>query len=130
MIHDVILPPVEHILKIHEDLIDTYGGAPGVRDAKGVESALSRAEHQVSYADNPSIFDIAAYVAQGISQNHPFVDGNKRVAFDTTYTILAINGYNLDVSEHKAFEVTMAMVTKEISVEEYSAWLADNSFEE
>lgn len=77
------------ILAIHEDQVERYGGAHGVRDPGALESALFRP--QTGYYDD--VIAEAAALWESLSQNHPFVDGNKRTAFAAVYTFLAINGF-------------------------------------
>lgn len=76
------------VLAMHEDQIERYGGARGVRDHGLLESALYRPQTGY-YAD---LIEEAAALWESMAQNHPFIDGNKRTAFAATYTFLAING--------------------------------------
>jgi death on curing protein len=76
------------VLAIHRDLIERYGGSVGVRDPGLLEAALFRPQTGY-YAD---LIAEAAALWESLSQNHPFVDGNKRVGFAATYAFLAING--------------------------------------
>src|SRR6201993_2874860 len=79
---------------IHEDQIDRYGGAAGMRDRGLLEAALYRPQTGY-YAD---LIEEAAALWESLAQNHPFIDGNKRTAFAVTYTFLAINGARLTAS--------------------------------
>lgn len=74
-------------LAIHANLIERYGGLPGVRDLGLLEAALFRPQTGY-YAD---LIAEAAALWESMAQNHPFVDGNKRTAFAVTWTFLAIN---------------------------------------
>jgi death-on-curing protein len=87
------LTPAE-VLAIHADQIERYGGTHGVRDPGLLESALFRPQTGY-YAD---LVEQAAALWESLSQNHPFLDGNKRTAFAVTYTFLAINGAELTAS--------------------------------
>ncbi len=79
---------VIEVLAIHDDQIARYGGAPGIRDRGLLEAALFRPQTGY-YAD---VIEEAAALWESLSQNHPFIDGNKRTAFATAYTFLVING--------------------------------------
>jgi len=79
---------VTEVLEIHADQIDTFGGADGIRDPGLIEAALYRP--QTGYYDDE--IEQAAALWESFAMNHPFVDGNKRVAFAVTETFLAING--------------------------------------
>ena len=72
------------VLAIHNDQIERYGGSHGVRDPGLLEAALFRPQTGY-YAD---LIEEAAALWESLSQNHPFIDGNKRTAFAATYTFL------------------------------------------
>lgn len=85
------------VLSIHKILIQKYGGMDGVRDMGALEAALFRP--QTGYYED--IIEEAAALWESLSQNHPFLDGNKRVALAVTYTFLTLNGHKpkIDVNE-------------------------------
>lgn len=89
------------VLAIHADQIERYGGTYGVRDPGLLEAALFRPQTGY-YAD---LIDEAAALWESLSQNHPFLDGNKRTAFAVAYTFMAINGARLTAgaAETEAF---------------------------
>ena len=82
---------IVEVLAIHEDQIERYGGAHGVRDIGLLEAALYR-PHAGYYRD---LIEEAAALWESLAQNHAFVDGNKRVAFAVTYTFLAVHGLKI-----------------------------------
>jgi death-on-curing protein len=87
------------LLAIHDDQIERYGGAAGVRDFGLLEAALFRAQTG-HYAD---LIAEAAALWESLSQNHPFIDGNKRAAFAATFTFLAINGARITADADQTF---------------------------
>lgn len=87
-------PTLNEVLAIHELLVERYGGAGGVRDLGAVEAALFRPQSGY-YAD---IIEEAAALTESLLINHPFVDGNKRVAFAVCYVFLEINGFSLNAN--------------------------------
>ena len=87
------------VLAIHADQIQRYGGSEGIRDAGLLEAALYRPQTGY-YAD---LVEEAAALWESLAQNHPFVDGNKRVAFAATYTFLAINGVRMTAGAEEAY---------------------------
>jgi len=89
---------LEEALEIHRRLIETFGGPGGVRDLGLLESALFRARSG-HYAD---LAQMAAALFESLLMNHPFVDGNKRVAFFATDVFLRLNGWKLEVDAHAA----------------------------
>lgn len=87
------------VLAIHDDQIARYGGTPGIRDPGLLEAALFRPQTGY-YAD---LIEEAAALWESLGQNHPFIDGNKRVAFAATVTFLAINGVRLTAGPDETF---------------------------
>jgi len=82
---------VADVLGMHTVLMQRYGGAPGVRDPGALEAALFRP--QTGYYDD--IVAEAAALMESLAINHPFVDGNKRIAFAAADVFLRINGWRL-----------------------------------
>jgi death-on-curing protein len=87
------------VLAIHADQIEKYGGASGIRDYGLLESALYRP--QTGYY--AGLLEEAAALWESLSQNHAFVDGNKRTAFAAAYTLLAINGARLTAGAEETY---------------------------
>jgi death-on-curing protein len=110
-------------LAIHADQIERYGGLAGVRDQGLLEAALFRP--QTGYY--PNLIEEAAALWESLSQNHPFVDGNKRTAFAITYTFLAINGARItaSTSESETFLLNL-YVTGTFDFARLSRWLREN----
>src|SRR5437870_4279882 len=82
---------VGEVLQIHLRLINDYGGTQGIR-AKGLlESAVFRP--QIGYYN--SIAEEAAALMESMANNHPFLDGNKRVAYDAAHTFLLVNRFTI-----------------------------------
>jgi len=90
---------VAEVLAIHTDQIERYGGSHGVRDPGMLEASLYRPQTGY-YAD---LIEEAAALWESLSQNHAFIDGNKRTAFAATYTLLAINGARLTASAEDTY---------------------------
>ena len=90
---------VADALALHAILIRTYGGTDGVRDMGALESALFRPQTGY-YAD---LVGEATALLESLTMNHPFLDGNKRVAFAVTDTFLRINGYRIDLSSQQIY---------------------------
>jgi death-on-curing protein len=89
---------LDEVLALHERLIDRFGGSPGLRDRGLLESALYRPRTGY-YAD---VAEMATALFQSLLMNHPFVDGNKRVAFFATDVFLRLNGWRLEVDAKEA----------------------------
>ena len=115
------------VIAMHSEQIAEHGGSLGIRDASLLSSALASPQHQTAYGE-PSVFDLAAAYAFGIIQNHPFVDGNKRVGFLAAYVFLDLNGWELLASEAEAVATVLALARGEMDEAGFSDWLRDNSF--
>ena len=112
------------VLAIHDDQIERYGGTHGVRDAGLLEAALYRP--QTGYYSD--LIEEAAALWESLSQNHPFLDGNKRTAFAATYTFLAINGVQLATNSGEAFTFISSLYeTGTFRFEKLVPWLRENS---
>ncbi len=114
-------------LALHSRLLALYGGAPGVRDAGLLESALARPRHLHAYADNPDLIELAAAYTAGIIHNHPFVDGNKRTGFVVGVLFLEMNGYRLTASEEDATKAVLGLAEGTLDEASFLAWLRANS---
>ena len=87
-------------LAIHDRQLAEHGGATGIRDEGLLESALARPRQLHTYGQpTPDLADLAAATAFGLARNHPFVDGNKRIAFVVTELLLQLNGFELTASD-------------------------------
>jgi death on curing protein len=116
----------ETVLAMHDLLIAEFGGAAGVRDEGLLDSALSRPQNLFAY-ERPSIFDLAASLAFGLIKNHPFLDGNKRVAFTAAVTFLHVNGRHMRATEVDATVRTLALAADDMTEAEYAGWLKAHS---
>ena len=111
-------------LALHDPVLSDFGGAPGLRDRGLLDSALARPQQLHAYA-NPGVAELAAAYATGILRNHPFVDGNKRIAFLLAYVFLARNDLNLTAPEVQATRAVLDLASRSISEEAFAHWLAD-----
>ena len=111
---------LDEVLAIHERVIEDFGGASGVRDLGLLESALYRP--QSGYYED--LVTMAAALFESLLMNHPFVDGNKRVAFFATDVFLRLNGWRLEVDANETFDwLTTLFDTGCCDLEHLSAWI-------
>jgi len=114
---------VAEVLAIHDDLIERYGGAAGLRDLGQLEAALFRPQTGY-YVD---VIAQAAALWESLSQNHAFIDGNKRVAFAAMFAFLAINGVSLMTTSDEAWNFVPALYESgAFRFETLEAWLRQN----
>lgn len=117
---------VDDALLYHEQLIATFGGADGVRDAGLLESALSRPQNIFAY-ESQDMFVLASAYAHGIAKNHPFVDGNKRMAFVVTRMFLGMNQLMFDPPEVDAVVMVEGLASGEVTQELFADWVRKHS---
>lgn len=97
---------VADVLGMHAVLVQRYGGAPGLRDPGALEAALFRP--QTGYYED--IVAEAAALMESLAINHPFVDGNKRIAFAAADVFLRINGWRLQGPPMQLYAEMMQML--------------------
>jgi len=118
-----LYPSFTETIELHTRLIERFGGKAGVRDFGLLESALFRP--QTGYYKSLSLQ--AAALMQSLVQNHPFIDGNKRVAFAATAIFLRMNGYRLKVETDNAeFFLIDKVIKAKVSIEIIADWLEKN----
>ena len=99
---------VEDVLQIHILQLERFGGAEGLRDLKLLESATAQA--QASFNGDylhPSLFDMASAYLYHLVLNHPFVDGNKRVALASALIFLELNGVEITQGTQELYNLTI-----------------------
>lgn len=114
---------LDEVVEIHTVLIERFGGPHGVRDFGLLESALFRPQTGY-YKDLP---EMAAAMFESLIKNHPFVDGNKRVAFFATDVFLRMNGYKLQVEAKSAHQFLMRLFdTDSCDLKHLQPWINKN----
>lgn len=112
------------IRAVHNRQLAEHGGLPGVREPGGLESALARPKQLWSYGEPPpDLAALATAYAGGFVCNHPFVDGNKRVAHVAVRLFLRLNGWDLDASPESKYLAMLGLASSEISEADYAAWI-------
>jgi len=119
-----VFPTLQEILAIHDILIKEFGGAQGVRDEAALLSALMRP--QLGYYE--TLIAEAAALMESLANNHPFVDGNKRVAFFATDTFLRMNGHFINCDHEEAYAYFMGLFeTNRFRFAELETWLEEHT---
>lgn len=114
------------VLAIHDDQIERYGGAHGIRDPGLLEAALYRP--QTGYYED--VLEEAAALWESLAMNHPFVDGNKRVAVAVMITFLAINGYAITQDSMVIYRfIIESLEVGSFSYDRLTTWLRENVVE-
>jgi death-on-curing protein len=117
---------LDAVLIFHEESILEFGGSSGIRDRGAIESALARPQNLFAYGQ-PDLFDLAAAYTAGLSQNHGFVDGNKRTAFLTGVVFLAENGYSVVAEQAEVIAAMLELADHQLDEAGYAQWLRDHT---
>ena len=115
------------IIVIYQQVMSQSGGLAGIRSLAGIESAA--AQPQASFSGNDlheSRAEKAAALAFSLIQNHPFIDGNKRIGHAAMEVFLILNGYEIlaDVDEQE--RMILGVASSAIGRVEFAAWLQDH----
>jgi death on curing protein len=115
---------LEQLLTLHKRVIAQSGGAMGIRNQDGLESAL--AQPRMSYAGQelyPSLIEKVAALGFSLINNHPFVDGNKRIGHAAMEVTLLMNGYEIHADVDTQEAVILAVAASEMNRQDFLTWL-------
>jgi len=118
----------DEVILIHERILDRFGGAGGLRDWGSPDSAVNRLRASFDEKDlYPDIFTKAAALGHSLILNHPFVDGNKRTAWEAMHTFIEENEYSLQAEHDEIIELMLKIEDKSLGVNQIASWLQDHS---
>jgi death-on-curing protein len=113
------------VLYIHESVLAQTGGLTGIRDLAALESAISQPKASVGGADAyPTLVGKASALAYSLCSNHPFIDGNKRVAHAAMETFVVLNGYEIQAPVKEQERVMLGVAAGAVGRTELGAWLS------
>ena len=119
-----LYPSLDEVLSAHERLLVLFGGTQGIRDRGALEAALARPQSGY-YRD---VIEQAAALLESLSQNHPFVDGNKRAAIAVTAAFLRINGFRLEFDDIEAYHFLIQLYeSNQFRWERLEPWLREHA---
>lgn len=104
-----------------EQIAEHGGGGDALRDKGLFESAMARPQQLAHYGD-PDAAALAAAYAYGLARNHPFIDGNKRIAAVVSETFLLLNGYILGATDAELVVAFLDLAAGSLSEEELADW--------
>jgi death-on-curing protein len=111
------------VILLHSESLSEHGGSGGVRDEALLDSALARQLNRFLYDAKADLAQLAAAYGFGLAHNHPFVDGNKRVAFVVAGLFLLLNGYTLVSDRMDEIQTMFNLAAGKISEDEFADWL-------
>lgn len=115
------------VIAVHSMALAEHGGESGIRDQGLLSSALNRPRDKWTYAPDCTLYDIAAGYSYGLAKNHPFLDGNQRVAFLCGALFLELNNIILQAIEADAALVFERLAAGKLTESELSIWFAENT---
>lgn len=108
---------------VHVDMVRSHGGMPGVRDENAREAALARSRHQWRYRRATDLATLAAAYGYGLARSHPYIDGNKRMAFMAMAIFLGLNGKEIETGEDDVVAVMLRLAAGRLSERVLATWL-------
>ncbi len=119
---------VEQVVRLHDLQTERFGGASGLRDRGALEAAVARAQMTFGGEDlYPDLAAKAAALMHSLVQNHPFVDGNKRVGAHAMLLFLVANGHEPVCTPDELTEMVLAVARGEMSAEAITIWVRQRS---
>ena len=117
---------LNEVIRIHEILIDKFGGPKGIRDQALLESAIQRPfqtfDQNLLY---PSAIEQAAALAESLITNHPFHDGNKRIGYTMMRLHLMTNHMDIEATEDEKYDFVIKIASGDSSFDEIKEWIRD-----
>ena len=110
------------LLAAHDEQLAEHGGPTGIRDIGLFESALARPQNLAAY-EKPDVAMLAASYAFGLAKNHPFADGNKRIALISLEYFLALNGYALTADDAQCILAILALAAGDLDEKTLAQWI-------
>jgi death-on-curing protein len=108
---------------IHHDQIREHGGLPGLRDENALESALARPLQKWHYDNEADLATLAAAYGFGLTKNHPYRDGNKRIGFLALATFLGMNGAELWATDEDVVAEILALADGRVTEAQLADWI-------
>ncbi|MFC1824533.1 type II toxin-antitoxin system death-on-curing family toxin [Thermodesulfobacteriota bacterium] len=115
---------IREILELHGIIIETYGGARGIREIRALESAINQPRITFNQTDlYPDIVEKAAALCFFLVKNHPFIDGNKRIGHAAMEAFLILNGFEIQAAVEEQEKIILDLAAGKLNREEFTTWL-------
>ena len=115
---------LSEVLELYRRVMQVGGGEPGIRDLDALKSAVSQPKMSFGGKDlYPTLPEKAAALAYSLAQNHPFLDGNKRIAHAAMEVFLILNGYEIKASIQEQESVFLRVAAGQMGREELASWI-------
>ena len=118
---------LQEVISLHSPLIAQSGGSSGLRDRGALESAVAQPEASFGGEElYPDLASKAAALGHSLIQNHPFVDGNKRIGHAAMEVFLFLNGHEIDASVDEQEQIIIQVASGKVSRIELGEWLREH----
>jgi death-on-curing protein len=117
----------QSVILLQAESLAQHGGSSGIRDAGLLDSALTPPINKWNYNSEADLATLAAAYGFGLARNHPFVDGNKRIAFIATALFLRLNGYRLSSTALDEIQTMLRLAAGELGEEEFAVWIRNHT---
>lgn len=116
------------VLWIHRRVIEETGGSPELRDEGLLRSALARPQASFGGQDlYPNLYEKAGALLESLLRNHPFVDGNKRTAWECLDLLLELNGVRMACTADQGYTLVMNIIDRRMTVQDVADWLSKHT---
>lgn len=115
-----LLPEI--VIAVQKALLAEHGGGTGLRDETLFDSAMARPKQKYHYEHKSTIYELAGAYSYDLANNHPFVDGNKRIALTAGLVFLDLNGVECNAPEAEAAAIFERLAAGKVSEEELGNW--------
>ena len=123
----MIVLTIEEVITLHHKLVDRTGGSHGLRDHSLLESAVYSA--MVSFDGNeayPTVEEKAARLMYALTNNHAFVDGNKRIGVFVMLMTLQLNGIKIEYTQSELISLSLSVADGQKNYDEILAWILEH----
>ncbi len=115
---------LNEVLEIYRRIVAQSGGSFGIRDLHAVESSLAQPRATFGGEDlYPTVVEKASALGFSLIQNHPFVDGNKRIGHAAMETFLILNGFEIDAPVDHQEQVILTIASGKMNRDQFAEWL-------
>ena len=115
---------IDEVLVLHRRIIETSGGSMGLLNRSALESAIVQPSMTFDGQDlYPTVIEKAAALCFSLIQNHPFIDGNKRVGHAAMEAFLILNGYEIDAAVDIQEQIILGVASGDVSRDQLVSWL-------
>jgi death on curing protein len=116
---------VEMVIAVHERLIETSGGEPGIKDVTLIDSAISSIYQTFDGKElYPTVIEKAARLCFALNRNHPFIDGNKRISMHMLGLFLRFHEIDYAPSIVEVVRVGLSLANNSMTFDDLLIWLS------